>query len=442
MDIMNEIFTLYENMDELVYVSDIDTYEIVYMNKKTREQHHIKSVDELKGKKCYEVLQDSAYPCAMCNNKNLKVGQYDEWTYFNPILNKSFALKDTLIEVDGRKCRVEIAIDISALEAQKRTISEYADHEFVISEALRLSLSKADPKSSIEVLMEYLGKSIKSERVYIFEVKPDNTVDNTYEWCANDITPQKDNLVGVPISDVSFWFERFRENKNVIINDIEDTKFSDPVMYDYLKPQDIKSLMVTPLIYNNDIIGFYGVDNPPVGSMNNVASLFMIMGHFIVALLRRRDLFKRLETLSFYDALTGFRNRHAMEECISTICPGESIGLVYCDVMGLKKVNDTEGHHAGDALLVRATECIKKSFSEHFCFRIGGDEFLVLCEDIAEDELMAKVDKLKLDMKENNAVMAIGFVWRPDSRENVYKLLTKADELMYENKRYYYSCTE
>jgi diguanylate cyclase (GGDEF)-like protein len=143
--------------------------------------------------------------------------------------------------------------------------------------------------------------------------------------------------------------------------------------------------------------------------------------------------------MSFYDQLTGIGNRHAMEAFVLSLQPENSIGIVYCDVMGLKKVNDMEGHHAGDELLIRACQALKRTFPHHALFRVGGDEFVVLCAGIAKEELEEKEDLLKQDMKEHSAMMAVGHVWREKSTENIDCLLSEADEKMYQDKRQYYA---
>lgn len=134
---MSKVWELFEDLSEIVYVSDIDTHELIYMNKRTMEEYGFNSYEEYAGKKCYEVLQRSSLPCAMCTNTELAEGQFKEWQYFNPNIGKTFALKDTLIIDGGRRCRMEIAIDMSAQVRQSRFISEYANLESVINEGMR-----------------------------------------------------------------------------------------------------------------------------------------------------------------------------------------------------------------------------------------------------------------------------------------------------------------
>jgi diguanylate cyclase (GGDEF)-like protein len=131
-----------------------------------------------------------------------------------------------------------------------------------------------------------------------------------------------------------------------------------------------------------------------------------------------------------------------MDAYISNVNESESISVVYCDLMGLKRVNDNQGHQAGDMLLKGASESLKRSFPGASLFRIGGDEFLVLGAGFTETELLDSVEYLKKDMRENANIMAIGFVWRENSRCDIDKLLAEADELMYKDKRSLYQTSE
>ncbi len=439
---MEKIWEFYEHMNEIVYVSDMDTYEIQYMNQKALDKYGFLSLDEVKGKKCYEVLQGCHEPCAICTNAYLQQGYFHEWKYYNPVIDKTYALKDTMLTDGKRRCRLEIAIDMSAQEQQKKTIRQFTDNESMINEALRVALAEPTPEESIEVLLEYLGQARKADRVYIFEENAKGTFDNTYEWCARGVIPQKENLQDVPYEAVDLWYETFHRNENVIIKDLELIKESDPAAYEYLEPQNIRTLVVSPLIDNGKIIGFYGVDNPPAETLSCVSTLLWIMGHFMISLLKRRNLVDKLEKLSYYDQLTMVRNRHALKEYFATFGREDDVGVLYCDVMGLKRINDTLGHQAGDDLLQRAAACLRRHFTEDELFRIGGDEFLVLFTGDDKQVFLDKIEALKPDMIENKARMALGYVWAKDTKKGLDYLMAKADEEMYKDKRDFYANNE
>jgi diguanylate cyclase (GGDEF)-like protein len=438
---MENIWEIYENLNEMVYVTDMSDDRLVYLNKRTRDMFGFTDEKEKDyiGKKCHEVIQGSATPCGYCNKRDLRPGYYDEWHYFNPMLRKDLLIKDTVVEQNGRRYRIGVAIDATAQTKSKENTQSYIAHATMINAGLKLALSSASPEESIRILMEYTGKALECDRFYIFEETAEHRLSNTYEWCAVGVEPEKEKLQDFPKENAKLWYQRFKEKQNVIVEDVEALKDSDPMMYDILEPQDIQSLIVSPLFNNSEIIGFYGVDNPPAEMMKNISTLFVILGHFLVSLLRRRDLVEKLRNLSFFDQLTGCGNRHAMEDYEENRNPFLPIGVVYCDVMGLKRINDSEGHKAGDRLLVRAADCLKRVFGAQYCYRQGGDEFLVLCDDLSEQQLLEKVQELKKEMKRHRALMAIGAYWRKDMEGiTLDEVLTQADAAMYEDKRTYY----
>ena len=98
---------------------------------------------------------------------NLSQGSFKEWRYYNPVYNRHTLVKDTLIELDGRRLRIEIAIDISADTKQNEIIRDYQNKEALINEALRTAMLASDPETSLKIAIEYLGKALGGERVYI-----------------------------------------------------------------------------------------------------------------------------------------------------------------------------------------------------------------------------------------------------------------------------------
>ncbi len=439
---MNKIWEFFENMNEYVYVSDMDSHELIYMNKKLREAYGLGSLKEIAGKKCYELLQNSSKPCAICNNQELSPGSFKEWGTYHSILGKHLVLKDTMVEEDKRRYRIELALDVETSEWQRSIRWDYQNMEMLVNEGLRIALQATAPNQTIEIMLEYIGKVLHAERTYVFEKNEFGGDDNTYEWVASGVTPEKDNLQNVPPEVCANWYRNFRENKNIVIKNLEDIREEDPLQYENLKRQNIHSLVVVPLYVNKETIGFYGVDNPPAGFLEYTSDLIQIMGHFITSTLKRRDLVEVLQQMSYCDSLTKLGNRYAMDTYIEKYATDDkSIGVVFCDVTGLKRVNDTEGHIAGDKLLLRACESLRKVFDGYALFRIGGDEFLALCPGIEERELKEKIEILKKDLQENSVTMAVGEVWQKDGKKNIDKLLSQSERLMYEEKSAYYKKT-
>ena len=437
---VKDIWQFFENMNEYVYATDIETHEIVYMNRKTLQVYGLQSLEDAKGKKCYELLQKTLIPCGMCNNDRLSVGEFEEWHYYNPIIDRYLMLKDTLIEdsANGKKYRVELGVDISEKRTQDGVIQKYQNMEFMINEGLRIALQAATPEQSIEVILEYLGNSLNGERTYIFERNERGRDDNTYEWVAEGISREKENLQDIPPEICAHWYRMFQEGKFIVFKDLEEIRESDPLQYENLKRQNIHSLVVVPLYDDGKVIAFYGVDNPPPPSLEYASNMLQITGHFLVSCIRRRNLMRELEDMSYKDALTGFGNRFAMNRYISQIDHKKSMGVVYCDITGLKHVNDTMGHKAGDQLILRACDCMSKAFGDYGVFRIGGDELLALCSQIEQDVLEERIRLLRKLMEENTVNMAVGMIWQDEATTELDILLQESEKLMYADKAEYY----
>ena len=349
---INEILDFFQNLNEFIYVADIETHELVYMNKKTLDAYGFTSVEEIKGKPCYEILQKSSIPCGMCNNDKLCVGAFEEWRYYNPVVDKYMLLKDTLITdaETQKKYRIEIAIDITEEHTQDKAIQKYRDMETLVNKGLRIALSADTPDETIQIILEHLGKSLNGERTYIFEKNQNGGDDNTYEWTAAGITPEIDNLQDLPAEVCARWYRCFNAGEYIAIPDLEETKETDPLQYENLKRQGIHSIVVMP-IYGygeGEVKAFYGVDNPPDMDLEYISDMLQIMSSFLASSLKRRNLMRKLEDLSYKDALTRLGNRFALIKDVEKLNREQSIAVVYCDVTGLKTVNDTLGHEAGD----------------------------------------------------------------------------------------------
>jgi diguanylate cyclase (GGDEF)-like protein len=152
-------------------------------------------------------------------------------------------------------------------------------------------------------------------------------------------------------------------------------------------------------------------------------------------------LVRELEVMSYSDPLTTLGNRYAMERYIEQVDHTEPIGVVYCDITGLKRINDSEGHSAGDRLIRRCCDCLKRVFEGNGMFRIGGDELVVLCTGISEKEFYQKVEELKTELAAHDVSMAVGAAVNTLEAVGKDHLLTESERRMYQDKAEYYRST-
>ena len=159
-------------------------------------------------------------------------------------------------------------------------------------------------------------------------------------------------------------------------------------------------------------------------------------------LLRRREkLEKFLRTEAETDSLTGMPNRYSFDKYILGIDEdGGNYAVALFDVDYLKRVNDMQGHLAGDKLICSASSCIRECFGTEKadnCYRIGGDEFAAFIPDCNEEEMKSRMDRFELAIERENISVSVGyFIGEVTGEVSVNDLVSQADKRMYENKKH------
>lgn len=149
----------------------------------------------------------------------------------------------------------------------------------------------------------------------------------------------------------------------------------------------------------------------------------------------------KMETLlkrkSYEDAMTGLFNRNKFNQILQSGPDGKSLGFAYFDINGLKAINDSKGHHAGDDLLRRAAGHISRIFAQN-AYRIGGDEFAALEEGAGETEFQEKVQAVCTALRNDSIESAVGTSWQPAGAADIKKQFEEADREMYRAKAAFY----
>ena len=161
---------------------------------------------------------------------------------------------------------------------------------------------------------------------------------------------------------------------------------------------------------------------------------------------------KELQTekeLARRDELTGTKNKTAFSELEKSVQGNIEGGLDYlpfgfavCDINDLKKVNDTQGHKAGDEYIKASAKLLCDTFVHSPVFRIGGDEFVIFLRSddyINRRKLIADLKQTVINNQKSGQgpVIAIGTAdYNQDTDSNVNDVFERADEAMYENKRW------
>ena len=152
----------------------------------------------------------------------------------------------------------------------------------------------------------------------------------------------------------------------------------------------------------------------------------------------KADFYKKM---AYTDTMSGIYNRNAFNTDIHAVSGSDALCFVIFDINDLKAINDKNGHEAGDEVICASAGLIKECFSPlGKCYRIGGDEFSVICEGKSESELEAalktfdeKIRKCNLDRKIKLSV-AYGYAFRKSQSTTPDELYQQADQNMYRCK--------
>ncbi len=166
-----------------------------------------------------------------------------------------------------------------------------------------------------------------------------------------------------------------------------------------------------------------------------------------------REYIAKAHTMAYTDVLTGMGNRNAYfevkEKMNKKIAKGGiTFAAAIFDINGLKNANDDYGHETGDLMIVSVAEILKQFFKKGTLFRIGGDEFAVLAENISAEQMTeiftkisAEIDGKIINKNDSHIPLAIskGFsVYTPEDPE-VKTVVQRADAQMYQDKTEYYT---
>jgi len=141
------------------------------------------------------------------------------------------------------------------------------------------------------------------------------------------------------------------------------------------------------------------------------------------------------------DSLTGLLNRYAYE---SDLCmnPEEITAILSIDMNGLKAINDNQGHAAGDDALTTLALCFTRSLKyRESGYRIGGDEFVIICRRISYTEMEKLIERIKNYVAETKYSCSVGCSYNEDGNKTVDEMLKEADDMMYTQKERYYKET-
>jgi diguanylate cyclase (GGDEF)-like protein/PAS domain S-box-containing protein len=182
----------------------------------------------------------------------------------------------------------------------------------------------------------------------------------------------------------------------------------------------------------------------------NSANITDLNGNYIATIVQGTDITERKKAdenhlyLSYHDHLTNIYNRRYFEYQLKQL-KGDAVlplTIIMGDVNGLKLINDSFGHEAGDEILIRAASVITKGCREKdIVARLGGDEFGIILLNTGEEEAIGIIKQIKTEASKcdfDNALLSIsfGYATMVNNNKKIEDLMMEAENFMYRRKMY------
>lgn len=354
-----------------------------------------------------------------------------EWESIDTDARKYYRFQSGMFEKEGKLYQIHFVTDITEYMGLNRDVTKYMSLFKKLSGFQTAVLEKLS--DSYYELLPMLTDYFKTSKAYFFIQHEGNVDIITYSKMGNVYSNDRIGLN----KDIGKVFSMTGEDDIIISAFAEEIR---QVLLLGGSKEDSRFLMLCNGSVSGQKYAVYlnvwpGMDKQSLSE----ATLMSVIGLFVENGIMR----ERLVYESEHDSLTGLYNKGkylamSQKEYQSL----DSIGVFNFDVNNLKVMNDTYGHEAGDKLLIKAANSIRKVTNARVHgYRMGGDEFLMIACNVSPEE----IETLKVRWEEElarlntaddgiNCVIAAGIV-SGDKGYKLDELMKQADCLMYEDKK-------
>lgn len=321
--------------------------------------------------------------------------------------------------------------------------SELEAEHFILTQMAELGKVRnvRECQVAINNLLEKIGHFTKADRAYIVDEK-DGCYYNTYEWCNEGIEPQINQLQNLRAEDMPYWIPKLSSGESIFIEDLENVKETMPGEYEILKPQNIHTLIVFPIILSNTLKGFIGVDNPNIKDAKDVIRLLAALGSYLGTTRENAAVYAKLEYRLNYDSLTKAYNRYGFYKNAQKLIK-EHTDTEYClilsDIKSFKLINEIYGENIADKILIDEVNIIRQKMKGNSVLgRLNGDIIaMVIPKEYLSEKEFSDMIKLLSDRYSNKNFrlhIYLGVYYIKDVNETIRQMVDKVSLVIMKSK--------
>lgn len=249
-----------DQLDEVVYLGDVESYELYYMN---RAGQRMTGVTDYQGKKCYKVLQGKNDPCDFCINDELQTNSFLTYTIDNQYLNHRLLQKCKLFHWNGKNIRLAVESNMAVIEDLVEDMETKLSIQAALVQMLFDLNALQDPQLAFQRLLKHTGTFYQAERCYIcFRSAEERCWSNLYEWCQHEVKRQQLSLLSIPDEWLKPWMKDFVQGNTLVIKDLDLYKDKESPLWSILEKKNVSRMLVSPIMDGGTVLGFIGADNP------------------------------------------------------------------------------------------------------------------------------------------------------------------------------------
>ena len=271
------------------------------------------------------------------------------------------------------------------------------------------------PRSLMEIMNDILSTVrdyYDAEYAYYIE-KDQDDIETIYEWCAENVEWQRDRLKLMPADQQPKWMKE----------EITDTTADSYSVFRQIS-EDTTAILAVAGVHRGGC----------------TLDLMRALLPYIPQAIALQKMQKQQEYLSYHDDLTGLLNRNSLVDYLAKTDAADldSIGAVSVDINGLKNFNKEFGRDYGDEVVARVGEVLQEHFHSADVYRLTGDEYLVLAENISYEDFTKQVYAAHTKLENISlGLVSVGYAWEKVDID-IDKLVSSAEKMMRDEKKRYY----
>lgn len=307
------------------------------------------------------------------------------------------------------------------------------------------------------------GSFAKSDRMYLYLLDGANeNLWQKYGWINQEKTTASCTAEIMNVREFPFIMQYLQSGRTIALSDMTEVEAEIGEELSRLLNSCEKSVIIIPILINNVLFGFFGMDAVQKTKRwhDSQIGFHKIISNIFADAFEKVNQEKEINFMAFYDQLTKLPNRALFEDRVTQAInlsrrTNKILSVIYIDIDAFKYVNDSVGHEGGDDLLVRISEKLSKLIRKSDALsRFGGDEFIIMLNDMNSTNDIVKIINKILNLFDNPFVIhgqeffvtaSAGVAVYPFDGEDAEMLISNADIAMYkakeQGKKQYLFCT-